>query len=189
MDALALLIADHNRVRGGFSRFRQARKDKDRATMAAIAADIVEDLAVHTTIEEEIFYPWARPLSEEIGETIDEGLEEHHVMKVLVEELASLPKGDHEWTAKMTVLIENVEHHAGEEETTLFPSVRSKTSAAARKEIAEKLEARKRKLGAPVLADKIDLTTEELHLLATEQAIPGRTSMGHEQLAATVKPQ
>ena len=38
---------------------------------------------IHTTIEEEIFYPAIHDLSEEIGETVDEGLQEHHVADVL----------------------------------------------------------------------------------------------------------
>ena len=33
MDALSLLIADHNRVRGLFARFQAAEEDKDAATM------------------------------------------------------------------------------------------------------------------------------------------------------------
>ena len=58
--------------------------------MAEVAAKITEDLSVHTTIEEEIFYPWARGLSDEVDELVDEGVEEHHVAKVLLEEIAGL---------------------------------------------------------------------------------------------------
>jgi hypothetical protein len=39
-----------------------------------------------------------------------------------------------------------------------------------------------------VLADKQDLTTAELHDMASEQKIPGRSSMDHDELAATVSP-
>jgi hypothetical protein len=54
--------------------------------------------------------------------------------------------------------------------------------------VGQRLEARKAELGAPVLADKIDLTKEELLDLAREQEIPGRSSMSQEELAATVAP-
>jgi hypothetical protein len=86
------------------------------------------------------------------------------------------------------VVIENVEHHAEEEEAELFPQVRGATDADAREQLGRDLEARKATLGAPVLADKQDLTTAQLHDMASEQKIPGRSSMDHDELAATVSP-
>jgi hemerythrin superfamily protein len=186
MDALALLTADHNRVRGLFARYQQAHEDEKVAESAALAQEIFTELEVHTTIEEEIFYPAVRQLTDELREEIDEGVEEHHVAKMLMAELADLVPGDPVWAAKMTVLIESVEHHAGEEESEMFPSVRSETNAGWRDEMAEQLEARKRQLGAPTLADKIDLSKDELAKMASSQEIPGRSSMSHEELAATV---
>jgi hypothetical protein len=39
-----------------------------------------------------------------------------------------------------------------------------------------------------VLADKIDLTLAELKDLGSTQEIPGRSTMDHDELAATVAP-
>jgi hemerythrin superfamily protein len=188
MDALNLLIADHNRVRGLFERFRKANDTHDTSSMASLASTIFTELDVHTTIEEEIFYPWAHDLSDEIGDTVDEGIQEHHVVKVLIDELGESTPGADDWVAKITVLMENVEHHAEEEENELFPKVRSHTKAADRNQLSERLEGRKQQLGAAVLADKIDLTEDRLRELAREQAIPGRSKMDHDELAATVSP-
>ena len=188
MDALALLTADHNRVRGLFHRFKDAKEKDATDQLRVLQQEIFTDLEVHTTIEEEIFYPATRGLSEDIRETIDEGLQEHHVVKVLMGEIAKLTAADDDYVAKMTVLIENVEHHAKEEEEELFPDIRTASTAAALEELADRLEARKKELGAPVLADKIDLTVSELKQLASDQEIPGRSSMDHEELAATVAP-
>lgn len=188
MDALALLTADHNRVRGLITRFKAAKEEESTEDMAGLGMTIVKELQVHTSIEEQHFYPWARELSDEVKETIDEGFEEHHVAKTLIEELGSLDPADDTWSAKMTVLIENVEHHAEEEETEMFRLIRSATSAEDRAEMGETLEEAKAALGAPVLADKIDLTTGELQQLASDQEIPGRSSMKHDELAATVAP-
>lgn len=188
MDALALLTADHNRVRGLFQRFKDAQQKDATDQLRALQQEIFTDLEVHTTIEEEIFYPATRGLSEAIGETVDEGLQEHHVVKVLMHEIGKLEAGSDEYVAKMTVLIENVEHHAKEEEQELFPQVRTVSTAEALNELADRLEARKKELGAPVVADKIDLTVTELKQLATDQEIPGRSTMDHEELAATVAP-
>ena len=187
MNALDLLIADHNRVRGLFARFNAAKEAEDTGAMVALAAKIFEELTVHTTIEEEIFYPGVRDASEDISETVDEGIQEHHVVKVLMGEIDGLEGGSDEWTAKMTVLIENVEHHAEEEEKEMFPPLR-RPLADKLETMGTQLEARKSELGAPVLADKIDLTKEALLDLAKEQEIPGRSTMSQEELAATVAP-
>ena len=187
MDPLDLLIADHNRVRGIFARYQDAQDAGDTARQAALAREMFEELAVHTTIEEEIFYPWARSVAAELGEVIDEGLEEHHVAKTLIAEAEGLDVGSREWNAKIAVLIESVEHHAGEEESDLFPKLRH-GPAADRAGVGDDLAARKVALGAPPLSRTLDLTTEELRRKATEQAIPGRSTMDHDELAATVKP-
>jgi hemerythrin superfamily protein len=142
---------------------------------------------VHTTIEEEVFYPAVHDVDEEISETVDEGIQEHHVAKVLMDELVAVAPGSDEWQAKMAVLIENVEHHAEEEEAEMFPPLRRQLGAEL-EQLALRLEERKAELGAAVLADKIDLTKEQLLELARAQEIPGRSSMSHEELAATVAP-
>ena len=127
MDALDLLTADHNRVRGLFGRFKDAEDENKTAEQAELAGKIVEELEIHTTIEEEIFYPAVHDLSSPIGDVVDEGLEEHHVAKTLIGELQPLEAGSDQWVAKMKVLIESVEHHAEEEEKEMFPKVRSAT--------------------------------------------------------------
>ena len=188
MDAIALLVADHNRVRGLFARFKPAEEATDAVTMSALASAIFEELKVHTRIEEDVFYPWIRNLSREIEDSVEEGLQEHHEVEVLMEECSSLAPDQAEWKAKLTVIIENIEHHAGEEEEKLFPKVRSHSSADQRRELGVRMETAKAALGAPTVADKIDLTTEHLRELASDQQIPGRSSMDHDQLAATVAP-
>ncbi|MDX6233941.1 MAG: hypothetical protein QOH68_3023, partial [Nocardioidaceae bacterium] len=90
MDALDLLIGDHNRVRGLFKRFKDAKESDDLETMTMLSTKILTELEVHTTIEEEIFYPELHDATEEIHETITEGYEEHRVAKQLMGEIASL---------------------------------------------------------------------------------------------------
>ena len=88
----------------------------------------------------------------------------------------------------MPVLMENVEHHADEEEQEMFPELRSAMSDQQLVELGKRLDAAKGELGAPMLADREGLTLEQLRELATEQEIPGRSTMGREELAATVCP-
>lgn len=186
MDVLDLLIADHNRMRGLFARYTEANEADRSDEAAALAARIVEELTVHMAAEEEVLYQAVKERNEEIHEDVAEGVEEHHVAKVLIGEIAALPPGNDVWVAKMTVLIESVEHHVDEEEEALFPSVRSASSASWREALGDKLESAKVARGAAALADKMELTNAELRALAREQEIPGRSRMAHDELAATV---
>ena len=74
--------------------------------------------------------------------------------KVLIDDVGTVAVSGAEWTTKMTVLIENVSHHAEEQEKEMFPKVRSATDASWHTDMAEKLETKKAQLHAPVLADK-----------------------------------
>ena len=188
MDALSLLTADHNRVRGLFTRFQAAEESGDTALMTELASKIIVELEVHATIEEEIFYPAVKDAGEELKDTVDEGVEEHHVAKTLMTEIQGLTADDDAWSAKMKVLIESVEHHAEEEEQEMFPETRKTFDKATLEDLAMRLEARKAELGAFTAADKEHLSTEELKELAREQEIPGRSSMSREELVATVDP-
>ena len=146
MDCLDLLTADHNRVRGLFKRFKDADEKDDKATMQEVAPKIVEELNIHMTIEEEIFYPAISGKSEDIKDTVYEGVEEHHVAKVLVSELQGMqPEGD-EWIAKVKVLIEAVEHHADEEEKDMVPRARKVMTRDELRDLGEQLATRKREL-------------------------------------------
>ena len=188
MDAIALLTGDHNQVRGLFKRYKTADEGNDSALAQKLAGKIFEALEVHSTIEEEIFYPAIKSASEEVGEVVAEGFQEHAVVKTLMTEIKAGKPGSEEWVAKMKVLIENVEHHAEEEEKEMFPPLRSKLGAEKLVQLAEKMEARKAELGAPTSADTKDLTKEQLTELAQKQEIPGRSTMSQEELALAVDP-
>jgi hypothetical protein len=177
MDALTLLTADHNRVKGMFARFQKAEEEGDTATMAEVAPDILTDLEVHTTIEEEVFYPALRGKNEELDDLVKESLEEHAVAKDLMSQLRGMSPDHEQFAPKMKVLIENVEHHVTEEESEMWTQVRKALDKPTLEGLSQGLEAR-----------KIDLTDEALRKLASEQQIPGRSKMNHDELAATVAP-
>jgi hemerythrin superfamily protein len=188
MDALSLLTTDHNRVRGLFARFQEAEEADDLETMQALAAQLRQELEVHTSIEEEIFYPAVREADEEINDTVAEGLEEHHQVKVLLAELEAIEPSDDAWKAKWKVIIEDVDHHAEEEESELFPAVRGALDDDRLDALGAKLDARKGELGAPTLADRAGLSAADVKRLASDQEIPGRSTMSTEELRATVSP-
>jgi hemerythrin superfamily protein len=188
MDAIDLLIADHNRVKGLFTRYNEAQEAERADDAALLAGQICEDLEVHTTIEEEIFYPAVHDKSEELGKAVDEGIQEHHVVKVLMDETNGLEPGSAIWIAKMTVIIESVDHHVEEEEGEMFPSLRAATDGTWRDNLGAQLESKKAELGAPTFAEKARMTKADLLELAKRQKIPGRSEMDHDELAATIRP-
>ena len=116
-----MLEADHAKVKALFDQFEEAG---DRMTKAKqqIVEHVFEALEVHTQLEEELFYPAIKALGEKEGKKlIAESLEEHQVVKTLMEEMRALNPSDEHYEAKFTVLMENVRHHIAEEEDEMFP--------------------------------------------------------------------
>jgi iron-sulfur cluster repair protein YtfE (RIC family) len=118
MDAFALLKADHEKVAGILETIDETteRAVKGREELFT---RLKEELDLHARIEEEIFYP-ALEEEDETREITLEAYEEHRLVKQLLMELEAEPKDTEEWTAKFTVLKENIEHHVEEEEGEMF---------------------------------------------------------------------
>ena len=143
MDAIELLTTDHNEVRVMFDQFRQAEEADDSDRMRELQKKIFSELEDHTRVEEDIFYPAVRELDDEdLTDTVDEGIQEHHVVKVLMREIEDV-SGEDTFTAKMKVLMENVEHHAEEEEKEMFPELREKMGEPRLQELGAEIQAAK----------------------------------------------
>ena len=123
MDAITLLKNDHKTVEALFKRFEKAG-DNALAEKRAVVDQIIEELAIHAAIEEQLFYPVTRATVPETEAIVLESLEEHHIVKWVLSELDSMDPQDERFDAKVTVLIENVRHHVKEEEQEYFPKVR-----------------------------------------------------------------
>jgi hemerythrin superfamily protein len=122
-DAIVVLKEDHKRIRRLFKEFQQAG-DNAKAKKANLVNQILEELTVHTYLENEVMYPSVRKALPDLEDDVLESYEEHHVADVLCMELAALTPDDERFDAKTTVLIESVTHHIEEEEQDWFPKVR-----------------------------------------------------------------
>ena len=122
-DAIVVLKDDHKKIRTMFRQFRAAGENAH-VRKGKLATQIIEELTVHTYIENECMYPEVRALLPEVTDDVLESYEEHHVADVLCLELHAMKPDAERFVAKMTVLIENVEHHMDEEEQEWFPKVR-----------------------------------------------------------------
>jgi len=139
MDAIVLLKEDHKTVEKLFKEFEKAG-DRAFATKRRIVDRVIEELTVHTVIEEEVFYPAAREAAPGTADHVLESVEEHHVVVWMLAELAGLDPQDERFDAKMTVLMENVRHHVEEEERDWFPEVRKAMGRNRLLELGERLE-------------------------------------------------
>lgn len=140
-DAIAILKADHGRVTDLFDKF-DGLGDRAHKTREATVGKIIEELSVHAGIEEEVFYPAVRErfAAKDDGQVL-EALEEHHVVKLLLVELESMPSTSERYTAKVTVLREIVDHHVDEEENELFKKVRQEFTRSELVQLGEDLTA------------------------------------------------
>ena len=147
MDAIALLKKDHQTVRQMLSRL-ESSSEKRSGDSGALLRQIENELKVHTQIEEEIFYPAFRDAveSEKDEKLYFEALEEHHVVDLVMPEIKSTSRTSDEFAAKAKVLKDIVEHHAEEEESEMFPKARKIMSAAALRELGQRLQERKEQL-------------------------------------------
>lgn len=139
-DAIVVLKNDHREILSTFRAFEAAGENAT-ATKGRLVTKMIELLTVHTYLENEVMYPRVRALLPEVEDDVLESYEEHHVADVLVMELAAM-RPDHErFTAKATVLIENVRHHIEEEEQEWFPKVRDGLGRKVLQEIGAEMEA------------------------------------------------
>ena len=148
-DAIALLKKDHEKVRGLLGDLeKSAMRGGPRAQK--LVTQIDKELVIHTTIEEEIFYPAFRDAvrTKDDKKMYFEAKEEHHVVKLVLPEVKEGGIALEEFAAKCKVLKELVEHHAGEEEKEMFPKARKIFSRGELQDLGDRMAQRKKELGA-----------------------------------------
>ena len=116
-DAVAMLKADHKKVSGLFEQFEKSRTA---STKKKLVAQICMELTVHTTLEEEIFYPAFKAALKD-HELVPEANVEHAAVKDLIAQVKGVePDGDM-YDARVKVMGEFVKHHVKEEQNEMFP--------------------------------------------------------------------
>ena len=123
VDVLDLLTAQHTEVDALFEKL-----ESDEGDRAALFMQLADKLAAHATVEEKIFYPAA--MAKETEELLHESVEEHLEIKRVLADLLTMRIDEDTFKAKLSVLKEDVAHHAHEEEEKeLFPKLRKSMSA------------------------------------------------------------
>jgi hemerythrin superfamily protein len=145
LDAIALLKADHKKVRTLLetldSTDAPARREK-------LLSQIETEINAHAQIEEEIFYPAFRKKSEESEELqmFFEAKEEHGLVKLILGKAKSSDPAGEEFGARAKVLKDLIVHHAKEEEKEMFKAARELFDRDELKSLGDQMQRRKREL-------------------------------------------
>ena len=144
MNAFQLLKEDHQKVSGIFQQLEPTTERAEK-TRTELFTKLKQELDIHAHIEETIFYP-AIKQEAETREIVLEGFEEHAVVKRLLSELEGGEVTSEQWTAKLKVLQENVEHHVEEEEGEMFQKARQVLSEEQIDDLGRRMEQEKKRM-------------------------------------------
>lgn len=148
-DAIALLKADHRQVEEWFEQFEKARDDRRKQELAT---SICNALKVHTTIEEEIFYPAFLEATED-KDLHHEAEIEHEGAKELIAKIEASSPDDDYYDSKVKVLSEMIKHHVKEEEQPGGMFAEARKSDMDLDALGEQMEQRKTELEEGGLMD------------------------------------
>ena len=144
-DAIVMLREDHQRLQRLFREF--ARTDPaDAGVRLGIARRACAELKVHTTLEQEIFYPAAWSVLDE--DLMHEAELEHRCAMGLIGEVERLAPGDPAFAGTFAVLAEHVRHHVRDEQAKMFPRLRQEKDRLDLVALAADMRARRDRLVA-----------------------------------------
>jgi hemerythrin superfamily protein len=150
MDIYQLLQQDHARISDLLAKLSET--ERPMRERRQLFNHVRHELMMHMVAEEKIFYSLL--VEEDIAEDLAlEAAEEHHLVKLLLEELAGHQDAA-QWAARLQVLTELVAHHVEEEEKQLFPKVKGVLDREQAEELAIQVEEEKASYGEPEAAPR-----------------------------------
>ena len=178
MNAIKMLIDDHVKVRGLLA---ELESTTTRATRRreSLLEQIVMEIRIHTTLEEEIFYPAFKDAAKKSDDEqmYFEALEEHRAAGDLVmPDLQNTAVDSDQFGGRAKVLKELIEHHADEEESDMFPRARKLLGRARLEELGTAMATRKRELLAVSGTTLKGVTSRVLSALTGGVGMGGRAT-------------
>jgi len=149
MNAIELLKDDHQKV---LKMLDEITDTTERAvkTRTDLLAKIEAELKVHTTLEEEDFYPaYKQAGGKDESKMFHEAVEEHRaVEKLVLPDLLKTKPDSLEFSGRVKVLKELLEHHIEEEETEMFKDAAELLSKEQLNDLGEQMAAKQKRLKA-----------------------------------------
>ena len=125
MNAIDLLIEDHERVKDILTRLTEST-ERAVKTRSELLSKLEMEVTIHTELEEQILYPAFKEAGgKEEVKMYHEAKEEHRAVDALVlPDLKATDPSSLEFSGRVKVCKELLEHHIEEEEEEMFPSAR-----------------------------------------------------------------
>ncbi|TKA93649.1 hemerythrin domain-containing protein [Halopseudomonas bauzanensis] len=147
MDAIELLKADHETVKQLLEEI-SATTERAVKKREELLQKIKLELTIHTTIEEEDFYPAFKEAgAKDELKMYHEAKEEHRAVESLVlPDLLNTEPGSVEFSGRIKVLKELLEHHIEEEEQEIFTDAAKLMSKEQLETLGKQMEEKKNNL-------------------------------------------
>jgi hemerythrin-like domain-containing protein len=146
-NAITMLKADHATVK---RLLRELNDTTERAVKARerLVSEIEQELKTHAQLEEEVFYPAFKAAVEDTDaeEMFYEAAEEHHVVDMVLPALKAANPKSPEYSAKVKVIKELIEHHIREEEGEMFAKARQVFDDAQLRELGDLMQVRRKSI-------------------------------------------
>ena len=141
MNAIDLLKADHERVKAILTQLSEST-ERGVKKRTDLLAKLEMEITIHTRLEEEILYPAFKDAG---GKELDimyyEAKEEHRTVDALVlPDLKATDPASLEFSGRVKVVKELLEHHIEEEEEEMFPQAKKLLGNATLEELGAEME-------------------------------------------------
>ncbi|AEG94878.1 hemerythrin domain-containing protein [Ramlibacter tataouinensis] len=114
--ATNMIRMDHTHVLATFHQYKTTSAPR---VKQGLAGTICLALEIHAQLEEEIFYPALRAVTD--NEALRKAVPEHNEMKRLIAQLRAMQPTDARYDDTLMELMRDVMHHVADEETTILP--------------------------------------------------------------------
>jgi hemerythrin-like domain-containing protein len=127
IDAIAILTAEHEDLRGLARTAAVAERTGDHDAAVAAVRVLIERLGPHTRIEEEGLFP---AMAAEFGDHMTTLTHEHRELETMLHALAASTAADPTWAARMEIASAELFDHILKEQDGVFPAALASLSPA-----------------------------------------------------------
>lgn len=155
MNAIDMLIEDHERVKDLLTRLAEST-ERAVKTRTELLQKLEMEVTIHTELEEQILYPaYKEAGGKEELKMYYEAKEEHRAVDSLVlPDLKATDPSTVQFSGRVKVCKELLEHHIEEEESEMFPQARELFDKARLEEMGEQMATLRNRLKKELSAAK-----------------------------------
>jgi len=124
MNAIQHLQKEHAETRALFHQFN-ATAGAAYQQRQAIAVDLLENIIIHSELEEKILFPaWQAKGGEEAAALVLQGIEEHRMAELMIDRLQKTCPEDRTFAPRFNALVGSFRHHLTQEACQIFPKAK-----------------------------------------------------------------